>query len=52
MVWGEQDSGGAAQRWLLTNGHSVEYHSQVRVPPPPPVTIRTQPAVLLVRRAM
>ncbi len=27
------DAGGDGQRWLLTNAHSVEYHSQVPAPP-------------------
>eukprot|EP00892_Ulva_mutabilis_P000485 jgi/Ulvmu1/10437/UM062_0034.1 len=31
VLWGDVDSDGNPKRWLLTNGHSVEYHSQVRV---------------------
>ena len=29
VAFGEPDAHGRHPRWLLTNGHAVEYHSQV-----------------------
>ena len=33
------DAGGDGQRWLLTNAHSVEYHSQVPDAPGPSLLV-------------